>query len=123
MATKSSVDEIIQQELLEIKSDSKLSSVQFIACHKALVQARIKYTVSLACTSVSLNSRFTDMKHIVVNIQFPLDYPISPLLMEINSKVLPDKLMKKMETMCDQELKKHKGSKQVYIICICHYRI
>ena len=42
MATGLSTNEVVENELKEIQTDSKLSSVEFIACHKSLVQARIK---------------------------------------------------------------------------------
>uniref|UniRef100_A0A1X7SFH2 RWD domain-containing protein n=1 Tax=Amphimedon queenslandica TaxID=400682 RepID=A0A1X7SFH2_AMPQE len=103
MATGLSSKEFVENELKDVRSDPKLSSLEFIACHKVLVQVRIKYT---------------EYKNIIVNIQFPPEYPANPLLLQIKSKVLPDKLIEKIETLCDQELKKLVGSKQVSTILL-----
>lgn len=42
MATGLSSKEFVENELKDVHSDPKLSSLEFIACHKVLVQVRIK---------------------------------------------------------------------------------
>ena len=55
----------------------------------------------------------TAHKNMVICTQFPADYPNSRLLVELKSKTIPDKFMDSLVNVCDQELDKHIGKKQV----------
>ena len=57
--------------------------------------------------------RKTKERELTACIQFPKDYPDSPLLVEIKSKYLTPSLLKSVNQICDQELKKYVGKKQV----------
>ena len=57
--------------------------------------------------------RKTKHKEVIACVQFPDCYPHSILLTEIKSKVFPPVLNSSINEICDQELKKHVGHKQV----------
>lgn len=59
------------------------------------------------------NCRKTSHKDIAMCLQFPKDYPQSPLILEIKSKTIPEKFLEGFVRVCDQELKRHVGKKQV----------
>jgi hypothetical protein len=101
MAVSSSGDNniFINDELREIRTNQKKwTSLELKACHKALIQADIRYT---------------EYKHVVMNIQFSDNYPQTPLLIELKSKTIPDSVLKKMGELCDKELLKYIGMRQV----------
>ena len=58
-------------------------------------------------------TRKTAHKQIVVCAQFPDGYPACRLLLELKSKTIPDKLLEKLVTVCDQEVDRNLGKKQV----------
>ena len=57
--------------------------------------------------------RRSNHKQLVATCQFGDGYPASPLLVELKSKTLPEKLLRGMEDVCDKELKQHCGKPQV----------
>jgi len=63
--------------------------------------------------------RRTAFKHIVACIQFPSNYPFSPLLIELKSKTLSDKLLDGLTNVCEQEAKKILGKPQVCTLIQC----
>lgn len=64
------------------------------------------YLITIVC-------RRSDCKQLVVTTQFSEGYPATPLLVELKSKTLPEKLLRGMEDVCDKELKQHCGNPQV----------
>lgn len=69
--------------------------------------------VSCVQTMVRVEIKRTNFKQVVVCAQFPEDYPKSPLLLELKSKTISDKLLDKLSTVCEQEAKKYLGKPQV----------
>ena len=49
----------------------------------------------------------------VACIQFPDAYPDCKLLLEIKSKTIPGKFIEGLVAVCDQEMERHLGEKQV----------
>lgn len=68
-----------------------------------------------AGSKVFLLSRKTTFKKIVVCIQFPQDYPLSPLLIELKSKTLSTKLLDGLTKVCEKECKGLLNKAQVLI--------
>ncbi|XP_073969068.1 uncharacterized protein isoform X2 [Rhodnius prolixus] len=69
--------------------------------------------VSCVHSMVRVEIRRTSVKNIVVCIQFPLEYPTKPILLELKSKKLSEKLLSKLTTVCDEEIKKYLGKAQI----------
>ena len=46
-------------------------------------------------------------------MQFPEVYPQSCLIVEMKSKTIPGKFLQKLVGVCDKELNRHAGNKQV----------
>lgn len=63
-------------------------------------------------------NRRTSFKQLVVCIQFPQEYPSSPILIELKSKTLSEKLLDKLTGVCEQEAKKYLGKPQVYLAVV-----
>ncbi len=57
--------------------------------------------------------RETAHKQMVMCLQFPAGYPDCRLLLELKSKTIPAKLIEKLVNVCDQELDRYLGEKQV----------
>ena len=76
----------------------EIPGAELITCHQSMVQVRIRHT---------------EHKQLTVLLQFPRDYPSSPLLVEIKSKTVPPRLVEGLVKICDQELRKHLGEQQV----------
>ncbi len=55
----------------------------------------------------------TAHKMMVLCLQFPKDYPQKPIIVEIKSKTIPQRFIEGLVSVCDQEMKKHLGNKQV----------
>ena len=62
---------------------------------------------------ISMFHRHTEYKEITVKIQFPDDYPNSLLIIETKSKTICMKMIKGLENICEQELRKEIGRPQV----------
>ena len=60
--------------------------------------------------------RHTDFKHLKVSLQFPEGYPGAPLLVEVASKSVQERLLEGLVRVCDDELRKLTGKRQV---CVC----
>jgi len=89
----------IKEELEVVKVKHKsLEGVSEITCIPAMVQYKIYKTVH---------------KQLVVCLQFPEDYPRSPLLIELKSKALSEKLLDGLNKVCDDEARKIVGQHQV----------
>jgi len=48
--------------------------------------------------------------------QFGKEYPKTPLLVELKSRTIPEKLLEGMVKVCDQEMQKHRGERQVLVL-------
>lgn len=89
----------VLEELEELKSKiSTIPNTELVSCVPAIVQ--IKITI-------------TKYKQLVICIQFSDNYPHSCLLVELKSKVLSDKLLQKLTKICEEELAKFEGEKQI----------
>ncbi|CAG9836110.1 unnamed protein product [Diabrotica balteata] len=91
---------LIDDELTEVRKlcEHVVPGTKLVSCVRTMVRAEIKRT---------------DFKKIVVCIQFPTDYPKIPLLIELKSKTLSEKLLQKLTDVCEQEIKKSLGKPQV----------
>uniref|UniRef100_H2YY37 RWD domain-containing protein n=1 Tax=Ciona savignyi TaxID=51511 RepID=H2YY37_CIOSA len=94
---------IINNELKDVQKylPSKIEGCEIIGCHQNLVSIKIKKTKH---------------RELTVCIQFPQNYPSDILLVEIKSKVMSPALVNNVAQICDNELKKYVGGKQVMIL-------
>ncbi|KAJ8971560.1 hypothetical protein NQ314_000647 [Rhamnusium bicolor] len=90
----------IEDELSEVKKlcEHVVPGTRLVSCVKTMVRAEMKRT---------------EFKRLVVCIQFPENYPRTPLLIELKSKTLSDKLLQGLTNVCEQEIKKSLGKPQV----------
>ncbi|GLV35119.1 uncharacterized protein CBL_01733 [Carabus blaptoides fortunei] len=97
---------LLQEELAEVRKlcEHLISGSKLVSCVETMVRVEIKRTT---------------FKAMVVCIQFSLDYPNTPLLLELKSKTLADKLLTGLTNVCEQELKKLLGQSQ--ILKILHF--
>ncbi|KAG8328970.1 hypothetical protein J6590_097835 [Homalodisca vitripennis] len=91
---------LIEDELEEVRKlcEHLIAGSRLISCVRSMVRVEIKRT---------------QFKQLVICIQFPEDYPASPLLIELKSKTLVDQLLAKVTTVCEEEAKKYLGKPQV----------
>ena len=68
--------------------------------------------ISLTC----ILCRMTAHKMMMLYIQFPPDYPKNRLIIELKSKTIPEKFLEGLVNVCDKEMNRHVGKKQVYIL-------
>lgn len=64
-------------------------------------------------SSVQVRLRRTDFKTLVVQMQFPPDYPSSPVVVELKSKTIPGRFLDGLVGACDAETKRLVGQKQL----------
>nr|CAI5824572.1 unnamed protein product [Callosobruchus analis]CAI5858989.1 unnamed protein product [Callosobruchus analis] len=91
---------LIDDELAEVKK----------LCENVVPGSKL---VSCVQTMVRVEIRRTDFKKIVVCMQFPKEYPRAPLLIELKSKTLSEKLLQRLTGVCEEEAKKILGKPQV----------
>lgn len=93
---------LIEDELAEVKKlcEHVVPGTKLVSCVKTMVRAEIKRT---------------DFKKIIICIQFPENYPTIPILIELKSKTLSDKLLQGLTNVCEQEVKKSLGKPQVLL--------
>ncbi|XP_066993090.2 uncharacterized protein [Anabrus simplex] len=89
--------------------DDELQEVRKL-CERVVEGSRL---VSCVQTMVRVEIRRTAFKNIVTCIQFPTHYPDEPLLLELKSKTLSDKLLDGLTNVCEQEAKKILGKPQI----------
>jgi hypothetical protein len=53
------------------------------------------------------------LRTITVCLQFPANYPQEPIVIELKSKTLPEKVCYKITKICEEEAKKWQGQRQV----------
>ncbi|XP_035825482.1 uncharacterized protein LOC101862840 [Aplysia californica] len=96
-------DAALKAELEEVKKEvPTIEDVKLIAAVPALVRAEIK---------------ITDHKQVAVTCMFQPSYPTVPVVTELRSKTLADKLLDGLARICDAEAKKLEGKPQtVHII-------
>ncbi|KAK4887316.1 hypothetical protein RN001_003587 [Aquatica leii] len=90
----------IENELEDVRklAQQNLPGCKLVSCVKTMVRAEIKRT---------------QFKAIIACIQFPEKYPDLPLLIELKSKTLSDKLLQGLTNVCENEAKKSIGNRQV----------
>ena len=59
--------------------------------------------------------RRTEYKQVTIHLQFADGYPREPVIVELKSKTLSDKLLDGLLKVCDDEAKKHVGQRQVTV--------
>ena len=91
---------IIQDELSEIRAvcENQVPGSKVVAAVKDLVRIEIEKT---------------KFKKLACCFMFPNDYPNSPILFELKSKTLSDKLLDGLTRVTEQECKKHLGRPQI----------
>ncbi|XP_015185473.1 PREDICTED: uncharacterized protein LOC107071199 [Polistes dominula] len=89
--------------------DDELHEVSKL-CHNVVDNSRL---VSCVQTMVRVEITKTTFKKIVVCIQFPENYPSVPLLIELKSKTLSERLLAKLTEVCEKECKNLLGKAQV----------
>eukprot|EP01135_Chromosphaera_perkinsii_P000360 Nk52_evm7s78 gene=Nk52_evmTU7s78 len=92
----SRVESVIEQELEEIRK--RLPGDQLVSCFSSLVRVQLQMTA---------------YKKIIMNMQFPENYPHKVLLVELKSNTLAPKFLEKVEEMLDKELSKYVGQTQI----------
>lgn len=94
---------LIEDELAEVKKlcEHVVPGTKLVSCVRTMVRAEIKRT---------------EFKKVIVCIQFPAEYPKAPLLIELKSKTLSDKLLQGLSNVCEQEIKKSLGKPQVLLL-------
>lgn len=90
----------IEDELSEVRKlcEHVVPGCRLVSCVKTMVRAEIKRT---------------HFKALIVCIQFTETYPSTPLLIELKSKTLSEKLLQGLTNVCEQEAKKYLGKAQV----------
>lgn len=96
---------LIEDELAEVKKlcEHIIPGSRLISCVKTMVRVEIKRTA---------------FKLITTCIQFPIEYPKTPVLLELKSKTLSEHLLQKLGDVCEQEAKKYLGKPQILKILI-----
>ncbi|XP_012278338.1 uncharacterized protein LOC105698565 [Orussus abietinus] len=89
--------------------DDELQEVSKL-CQNVVKGSRI---ISCVQTMVRVEIMKTSFKKIVVCIQFPNNYPSTPLLIELKSKTLSPKLLDGLTNVCEKECKNLLGKAQV----------
>lgn len=90
----------IEDELSEVRNlcENVITGTRLVSCVWSMVRVEIKKT---------------DFKNIIACIQFPKDYPRTPLLLELKSKTLHEKLLLGLTRVCEEEAKKLSGKAQI----------
>lgn len=96
----------IQEELKDVRARLKniVPIAEIVACHEANVQIKIVRTKHKQC---------------LCQFQFPSNYPTSPVLVELKSKVFSVKILNTITKLVEEELKKMSG--RVQIVSIIKY--
>lgn len=91
---------LIEDELQEVRKlcEHLIAGSKLVSCVQTMVRVEIRKT---AC------------KQLTACIQFPQKYPTLPLLIELKSKTLSEKLLEKLTSVCEAEAKKYLGKPQV----------
>ncbi|PIK51988.1 hypothetical protein BSL78_11136 [Apostichopus japonicus] len=92
--------------------DNELESVRQ-SCSKEVEGSEV---ISCFKASVRINIRRTRYKQVVVCLQFSDQYPDTPILLELKSKFLPDKLLDGLTKICEEKLKEQKGKAQILFL-------
>lgn len=95
----------IEDELSEVKKlcEHIIPGSKLVSCVKTMVRIEIKRT---------------EHKTLVACIQFPQSYPKEPLLIELKSKTLSEKLLQKLTSIAEEEAKKFLGKSQTLKVFI-----
>lgn len=87
----------VEDELTEVKR----------LCEHVVAGSKL---ISCVPTMVRVEIRKTDFKTLSLCLQFPCDYPKVPLLLELKSKTLSEKLLLNLTSVCEQEIKSILGN-------------
>ncbi|CAH0560228.1 unnamed protein product [Brassicogethes aeneus] len=90
----------IEDELQEVKKlcEQVVPGSKLVSCVLSMVRVEIKRT---------------EFKKIIICMQFTEKYPNTPILLELKSKTLSDKLLQKLTDVCESETKKYLGKAQI----------
>lgn len=95
-------EEVIESELAQVKQKAPLiEGVTLVTCVKLSVRLAIKVT---------------DQKHVTLIGIFPPKYPLEPLIMELKSKTLSEKLLDGLLKVCEEQAKKWVGQRQILLM-------
>ncbi|XP_060071641.1 uncharacterized protein LOC132551507 [Ylistrum balloti] len=95
-------DQVIQSELAQVKQKAPvIEGITLVTC------------VEL---SVRLGIKVTDQKHVTLIVMFPPKYPHEPIIMELKSKTLSEKLLDGLLKVCEQQAKKWVGQRQILLL-------
>lgn len=96
------VEEIISSELAQVQQKApNIEGVTLEAAVRNIVRATI---------------RLQGLRTITTCMQFPAEYPKEPIVIELKSKTLPEKVCDKITKICEEEAKKWLGQKQVMLM-------
>lgn len=99
MAAFGPANSVVDAELPGVKEKlASVEGVEVITCVAAQVRVHIKKT---------------EYKQLTVCMQFPENYPHDPIITELKSKTLADRLIDGLQKVCDEEAKKMCGATQV----------
>lgn len=94
---------LIEDELAEIKKlcEHVIKGSRLVSCVRTMVRVEIKES---------------EFRKIIICMQFPDKYPSNPLLIELKSKTLSERLLYGLTNICEKEATKYLGKPQVMII-------
>lgn len=98
----SDVEEIISSELAQVQQ--KVPAIEGVTL-EAAVRTIVRATI-----------RLIGLRTITVCLQFPANYPQEPIVIELKSKTLPEKVCDKITKICEEEAKKWQGQRQVILL-------
>jgi hypothetical protein len=114
------VSPILEEELRELpRRLGAVLDAELITCHHSMVQIKVRLVQEAAWREetgciLNISSRKSAHKQITACMQFPAGYPDCRVLLELKSKTIPDKLLEKLVSVCDQEADKCLRKKQVW---------
>ncbi|XP_023333842.1 uncharacterized protein LOC111705500 [Eurytemora carolleeae] len=81
-------------------------------------ETQVPYTkvVTTVPAMVRIEVEKTSFKKIIVCFLFPSEYPSQPILIELKSKTLKDKLLTGLTKICEDEAKKNIGKPQIILV-------
>lgn len=92
----------MERELANVRLKiGEVPGTELITCHPSMVQVKLSHT---------------DHKQVTIRCQFPSGYPSRPLLIELASKTVQDRVLEGLVKVCEQELSKQLGKEQVLFL-------
>lgn len=98
------MEELIERELANVrKKYNDVDGAELISCVRVMVQVKITRT---------------EKKQLTACFMFPEEgYPRLPIILELKSKVMPDKLLNGLSKLCDEQCKSLTGQQQILTLC------